>query len=192
MTRASLSLAVTEPDGLSANLEALVIRPDGPGPFPLAVLTHGMPRAFFGPEVARKMFDAYADGGPPSWLLIAPDIGHDGHNLIFAPPDQNWWPYVAAFLVILGLPTTPAIPLTPPGNLPDPVPLDAAGRKAFAAYTQSWTYEKAFAVDADGPYGVAYGQPGINQATIAALNDCQRLHRVCRVYAAGNALMPPH
>ena len=39
----SLTIAVTI-DGKPATLEAVMIRPDGPGPFPLAVLSHGSPR----------------------------------------------------------------------------------------------------------------------------------------------------
>ncbi|MEI7608857.1 MAG: dienelactone hydrolase, partial [Rhodospirillaceae bacterium] len=31
-------------EGKPATLEAILIRPDGPGPFPLAVVTHGSPR----------------------------------------------------------------------------------------------------------------------------------------------------
>ena len=43
LVRQSLAIAVTI-DGKPATLEAVMIRPDGPGPFPLAVLSHGSPR----------------------------------------------------------------------------------------------------------------------------------------------------
>lgn len=42
-----LRLAVTLPGppvGVPASLEALMVRPDGPGPFPLALIAHGAPR----------------------------------------------------------------------------------------------------------------------------------------------------
>jgi hypothetical protein len=37
-------LAIHVPDRRATTLEALVIRPDGPGPFPLALMTNGVPR----------------------------------------------------------------------------------------------------------------------------------------------------
>lgn len=43
LVRQTLSLPLTDQAGQS--LEALVIRPEGPGPFPLALVTHGLPRS---------------------------------------------------------------------------------------------------------------------------------------------------
>jgi len=44
LVREPLRLAITLPDGTTAELEALVTRPDGPGRFPLALINHGLPR----------------------------------------------------------------------------------------------------------------------------------------------------
>ena len=44
LSRQSLQIAVGAPNGSTQTLEALVIRPDGPGPFPLALITHGTNR----------------------------------------------------------------------------------------------------------------------------------------------------
>ncbi len=44
LSRLTLQLAVRAPDGHTKSLEALVLRPTGPGPFPLVLITHGMPR----------------------------------------------------------------------------------------------------------------------------------------------------
>jgi dienelactone hydrolase len=337
LSRATLSLAVTSPDGASNTLETLVIRPDGPGPFPLALISHGMPRSdipatrpqsysgpaiafaqhgyaavivmrrgyghstgtfaetlgpcndrnyispgkaaaadvlgaleklrqepwvdpkrvllvglsmggfavvaasaanpagvrgtlsfagaagsprpdyvcqpnrliqaaqvfgktahvpshwifaendhYFGPALARQMFDAYVAAGAPASFFAAPPIGKDGHLLFFAP--AVWWPQVAPFLESLQLPTQIQIELPPATALAAPVPLDEAGQTAFAQYVPSRSYEKAFATDADGHYGVALGHRTKAAAGQAALKDCQRMERVCSVYAVGNEI----
>ncbi len=44
LTQTPLSIPARYPDGSSANLEALLLRPDGPGPYPVAIISHGTPR----------------------------------------------------------------------------------------------------------------------------------------------------
>ncbi|PWC82811.1 dienelactone hydrolase [Azospirillum sp. TSH100] len=44
LTQSALSIPARFPDGSSAMLEAMVLRPDGPGPYPIAILSHGAPR----------------------------------------------------------------------------------------------------------------------------------------------------
>lgn len=145
---------------------------------------------FFGPDLARKMFDAYAANGAPTTLFAAPRFGRDGHSLIFSPEGIGWWARVASFLGSLHLPTNIRVRLAAPAHLADPVPLDDAGRAAFASYLPSRSYEKAFAADAAGHYGVAFGARTKADAASAALKDCERMERVCKVYAVGNELAP--
>jgi hypothetical protein len=64
------------------------------------------------------------------------------------------------------------------------------GHAAFKTYLPSRSYEKAFATDAAGHYGIAFGQRTQGDAERAALKDCQRMDRVCKVYAVGNELAP--
>src|SRR5262245_29884794 len=45
LSRQTLQLTITSSAGETKTLEALVVRPDGPGPFPLALITHGLPRS---------------------------------------------------------------------------------------------------------------------------------------------------
>jgi len=52
--RAPLRLPVVLDDGLAVTLEALIVKPAAPGPFPLALLTHGSPRK----ESARRQMSA--------------------------------------------------------------------------------------------------------------------------------------
>lgn len=145
---------------------------------------------FFGPDLTRKMFDAFAANGAPSALFEAPPFGHDGHALIWSPEGTAWWPRVAPFLLSLHLPTDIQVPLAAPAPLAEPVPLDDAGRAALAIYQRSRSYEKAFATDAAGHYGVAYSARTQADAAGAALKTCQELERVCKLYAVGNDLAP--
>jgi dienelactone hydrolase len=145
---------------------------------------------FFGPELAREMFDAYAANGAPAALFEAPPFGHDGHALIWSPDGTAWWPQVATFLESLHLPTDIQVPLMAPAPLAEPVPLDDAGRAVFATYQHSRSYEKAFATDPAGHYGVAYSARTQEDAVSAALKNCQEVDRVCKVYAVGNELAP--
>jgi len=44
LSRQTMQLTITSSAGDTKTLEALVVRPDAPGPFPLALITHGLPR----------------------------------------------------------------------------------------------------------------------------------------------------
>jgi hypothetical protein len=145
---------------------------------------------FFGPDLAQKMFDAYAANGAPAALFEAPPFGRDGHTLIWSPEGTAWWPRVAPFLESLHLPTAIQVPLAAPAPLAEPVPLNDAGRAAFATYQRSRSYEKAFATDPAGHYGIAYSARTQADAASAALKNCQELERVCKVYAVGNEVVP--
>jgi dienelactone hydrolase len=144
----------------------------------------------FGPDLAKSMFDAYVANGAPASLFEAPSFGRDGHSLIWSPDGTAWWPRVAALLESLHLPTAIQVPLAAPAPLPEPVPLDDAGHAAFAIYQPSRSYEKAFATDAAGHYGMALSARTKADAVGATLKDCQKMERVCRIYAVGNELAP--
>ena len=53
---------------------------------------------YFGPELARSLWDAYVSNAAPASLFVAPSFGKDGHLLIFAADQTVWWPSVSAFL----------------------------------------------------------------------------------------------
>jgi hypothetical protein len=135
------------------------------------------------------MLNAYAANGAPASLFEAPSFGRNGHLLIWSADGAAWWPRVAAFLRTVDLPTNMLVPLPEPRRLMQPTPLDEAGRDAFANYVPSRSYEKAFATDAAGHYGLAYGQRTKADAIRAALENCGILERRCAIYAVDNELM---
>lgn len=147
---------------------------------------------FIGPDLARKMVEAYASSGASASLFVAPPWGSEGHSLIWAPDGTEWWPQVEAFLTSLQLPTGIVIPLVAPAQLIPPASLDDAGRAAFGRYLQSRSYEKAFAVatNAPGHWGWTFSERTKADAESAALKSCQKLERICQVYAVGNNLKP--
>jgi len=59
----------------------------------------------FGPDLARRMFDAYRSGGAPAQLVMLPPVGRDGHMALPTAPLGVIWPPMAAFLASLHLPT---------------------------------------------------------------------------------------
>ncbi len=147
---------------------------------------------FFGPDLARKMVEAYAANGASTSLFVAPPWGSEGHSLIWAPDGTEWWPQVEAFLTSLHLPTDIVVPLAAPAQLAPPASLDDAGRAAFGRYLQSRSYEKAFAVatNAPGHWGWTFSERTKTDAENGALKSCQKLDRVCQVYAIRNDLAP--
>jgi len=147
---------------------------------------------FINPDLARRMFDAYTASGAPASLFVAPSWGSDGHSLIWAPDETVWWPQVRAFLASLHLPTDIVVTLAAPAQLASPASLDNEGRAAFGRYLQSRSYEKAFAIatNAPGHWGWTFSERTKADAESAALKSCQKLERVCQVYAVGNDLKP--
>ena len=146
---------------------------------------------FFGPDLARKMFAAYTENDAPATFFEAPPWANEGHSFIWAPDGIGWWPQVATFLKTLRLPTNIVVPLSLPHVAP-PASLDDAGRAAFEQYLQSFSYEKSFAVaiNAAGHWGWVFSERARADARNGALKDCQKLDRVCQVYAIGNDLSP--
>lgn len=145
---------------------------------------------FFGPAIARQMFDAYTAAGAPAEFDAAPPYDHDGHLLIFSPTPALWWPRVSEFLEQLHLPTRLIADLPPLADLPDPPNLDARGKSDFAFYVHTRDYEKAFATDGKGHYGSVIARRTQEGAEAVALAHCKSRGWTCKVYAVGNTLIP--
>ena len=58
--------------------------------------------SFFGPDLSRKMFDAYVRAGAKAEYVALPPFGSDGHRLFGAPDGRALWqPPVEKFLATL-------------------------------------------------------------------------------------------
>jgi dienelactone hydrolase len=145
---------------------------------------------FFGPTLARQMFEAFTADGAPAAFDAAPPFGRDGHLLIFTAAPALWWPRVATFLDQQHLPTQLVIDLPQPVPLPDPPNLDARGHEDFASYVSSRSYEKAFATDGKGHYVRVFGERTQEAASTAALAHCKGRGWTCQLYALNNTLSP--
>lgn len=143
---------------------------------------------FFGPTLARQMFNAYTAAGASAEFEAAPPYDGDGHLLIFSPTPAVWWPRVAAFLGQLHLPTRLVADLPPLPYLPEPPNLDARGKADFANYLHTRTYEKAFASDGKGHYRNIIAERTQEDAEAAALAHCKSRGWDCKIYAVGNTL----
>jgi len=145
---------------------------------------------FFGPTLARQMFDAFTANGATAAFDAAPPFGRDGHLLIFTAAPALWWPRVATFLDQLHLPTQLVVDLPAPAPLPDPPNLDARGKEDFASYVSSRSYEKAFATDGNGHYALVFGERTQEEASTAALAHCDGRGWTCQLCALNNTLRP--
>jgi pimeloyl-ACP methyl ester carboxylesterase len=145
---------------------------------------------FFGPTLARQMFDAFTANGAPAAFDAAPPFGRDGHRLILAAAPAIWWPRVATFLEQQHMPTQLVVDLPQPPPLPDPPNLDARDKEDFASYVSSRSYEKAFATDDMGHYVRVFGERTQEDAKAAALAHCKGRGWTCQLYALNNMLSP--
>ena len=82
------------------------------------------------------------------------------------------------------------IDVPPITDLPEPPKLDARGKADFAFYVQTRDYEKAFATDGKGHYGMIIAQRTQEDAEAAALAHCKSRGWDCKIYAVGNTLIP--
>jgi dienelactone hydrolase len=143
----------------------------------------------YGPDLARRMFEAYRAGGAPAQLQMLPPFGSDGHDLITRAPAETWLPAVEAFLAGLALPTVPIVALPPPPELPPPPNVVAVCQKVFANYLAYRNEAKAFATTPRGGCGAGEGRT-IDEARDNAMADCEaNTHSApCRLYAIGQHL----
>lgn len=79
-------------------------------------------------------------------------------------------------------------------NMPLPLALNnAEGKSAFREYESAQLFEKAFATDASGDWGVSYWARTTTEAAAAALRNCQKhqqsAQKECTVYAVNNTVM---
>ncbi|BAI73110.1 dienelactone hydrolase [Azospirillum sp. B510] len=135
---------------------------------------------FFGPALARRLWEAFTQEGGRAEFIAAPPNGKDGHGFFSAAIPQ-WTPMVDSFLaqnglVLRGTPIALSLPALPP-----PPELSAANRAKFPAYVEAGA-NKAFAVSPDGAYGWKSGMRSLDEAQKGALENCSsHTQKGCRI-----------
>lgn len=144
---------------------------------------------YFGPTLARQMFEAYTASGAPARLQMLPPFGTDGHMVLDAEPIEIWWQPVQAFLTTLHLPTSAMVELPPLAVLPPPTPMNAACTAVFRRYYSARTDAKALAVTPEGHCGSSVMARSLDEAKEEAMARCTQAWKDCRLYAVGQELV---
>lgn len=141
---------------------------------------------FFGPELARRLYDGFRGNGGNAKFIAAPPYGDDGHYLYSVAGRPQWTPHVDGFLREQGLGGREI--LSPPDPLPPPRQLSEAAREEFGRYLASTMPHKAFAVSANGGYGWRSGRASIDEAQRDSLAACRKWSATCTLYALDDQL----
>ncbi|MBI5320984.1 CocE/NonD family hydrolase [Bradyrhizobium sp.] len=142
--------------------------------------------SYFGPELVRRMHDAFTAGGGRAQLISLPAFGDDGHYL-FSRGIPTWTPLVDDFLRERNLGRRELLPPPAPAQLPSPPRLGADGRAGFANYLSAGPH-KAFAVSPKGSWASRSGLRSADEARAKVLETCSNYAPDCTVYAVDDAL----
>jgi dienelactone hydrolase len=140
---------------------------------------------FFGPDLARRLYDGFRGNGGNVKFVAAAPYGDDGHYLYSVVGRPQWTPYVDAFLRERGLGHDV---LSLPDPLPPPSQLNEAARAEFARYLASTLPHKAFAVSPKGGYGWRSGRATSDDAQRDSLAACMKWSPTCALYAIDDRL----
>lgn len=141
--------------------------------------------SFFGPDLARRLYDGFRGSGGHAKFVAAPPYGDDGHYLYSVVGRPQWTPYLDAFLRKSELSQDI---LSLPDSLPPPGQLNAAARAEFSRYLASTMPHKAFAVSPNGGYGWRSGRTTAEDAQRDSLNACMKWSPTCTLYAVDDRL----
>ena len=142
--------------------------------------------SYFGPDLARRMHEAFTAAGGRAQLTSLPAFGDDGHHL-FSRGIAVWTPLVDEFLRSQNLGRREPLPSPRLAALPPPPQLRDKGRAGFADYLAAGPH-KAFAVSPRGAWGSRSGQRSAADAQAMALEVCSKYAADCIVYAVDDEL----
>lgn len=145
---------------------------------------------YWGPEIPRRWFQAWREGGAPAEFHQFAPSGADGHSGSTADMD-HWVPQVDAFLARLGFKQA-GLPPLPPAQAAvavsdvDRVPVNENARAQFYQKFLASPLPRAFAISPTGALGWATGDWAVGRA----LGFCQaRRGEVCKLYAVDNTVV---
>jgi dienelactone hydrolase len=141
---------------------------------------------FFGPDLARRLYDGFRSGGGNAKFVAAPPYGVDGHTLYSVAGRPQWTPYLDGFLREHALGSRDI--LGPPDSLPPPAQLGESGRAEFERFLASLLPHKAFAVSPNGGYGWRSGRATTDEARRDSLAACMKRSAICKIYAVDDRL----
>ncbi|MBB4375320.1 dienelactone hydrolase [Bradyrhizobium sp. cir1] len=144
--------------------------------------------SYFGPDLARRLYDGFRGNGGTAKFVAAPAYGDDGHYLYSVAGRPQWTDYLNAFLRERGLNHDI---LSPPDPLPPPGQLNEAALAEFARYLASTLPHKAFAVSPNGGYGWRSGRMTADDAQRDSLAACVKWSTACTLYAVDDHLAGP-
>jgi dienelactone hydrolase len=134
---------------------------------------------FFGPKLAREMFEKWTGAGASAEFIAAPPYGEDGHNLFGGATIALWRDYASGFLRKLGLPAWGSPPADGAKAEP-PAKLGPNGRAELEKYSASVNYSKAFAMSERGRFSWRSGFATRQEAADAAIKVCEERGDTCR------------
>jgi dienelactone hydrolase len=134
---------------------------------------------FFGPKLAREMYEKWIGAGAQAEFIAAPSYGQDGHNLFGSSTIPLWRNHASGFLRKLGLPAWEGAPPEPPAPAP-PAGLGQNGRADFLRYFASVNFNKAFVMGEQGRYVWRSGFATRQEAADVAIKACEERGGKCR------------
>ena len=150
--------------------------------------------SYFGPDLAKRMYNAFAQAGGKAKIVNYGPFKNDAHNM-FSDRDglAIWWPQTEAFLASVGMPTQlvqhplaedPALEALADAKRIPYVKANCAN--IYGSFLDA-DYPRAYAISADSHCGYAFGGEDPKKR---AVEFCQRLAKEeCELYAVDNALV---
>lgn len=159
---------------------------------------YGANDSYFGPELVKRMHNAYTVGGASAQLIAFGEFKRDAHTMLASRDGaQVWLPEAERFLARIGMPVQEKFAVAPQQQATSYAAVDdvsalpylaSTGREAYRSFLQRQT-PRAFAVSASGAWG--WAEEGEDPAA-NALAACQtKSPQPCQLYSVDNFVVWP-
>lgn len=157
----------------------------------------------FDHALARRMAQAWAEGGARAQLVLLPAVGDEGHEQILREPAQSvLWSFFSDWMQTQGLPVKVVQPRF--GNTAEIRPiatgyarvdsvrdvphLNDSGREVYRSFLRR-SHPRALAISEDGAIGWANDLYKTQRAALRFCNRSAAPGRPCRLYAVDDAVV---